>query len=108
MISDRLSDRVKPTGENDQATAGARTDSAHDSSVTQPVIGRATEREDQRALAVLSDRDRAVIEVLANLRMATGGQLQRLFWDQSPRGQRLGRHHLAKLTRLRVLTRLGI
>jgi hypothetical protein len=106
-MSDRLSGRVESTATNHQVSGGFEGRSANDSLVTPVRAARITRTQVARIGRRLSDTDRQVIEVLSTVRIATGRQLQRLLWDDTPSGKRLARHHLARLTDLRVLARLG-
>ena len=59
-----------------------------------------------RAVAAsLSDRDRQVVELLATVAVATGGQIRLLLWGESVSAARQCRRQLAKLARDRVLAR---
>ncbi len=106
MMSDRVSGRINHDADNHQVNTGVRSPSANDSPSSSTGIHRATTAEAHRVLGSLTDVDRQVIDILATVRMATGGQLQRLFWDTAPSGQRTGRRRLHRLVELRVLARL--
>lgn len=56
--------------------------------------------------ATLHERDRAVLEDVARLNVASAKQLQRLHYSDSEAGRRLARHDLARLTEERVIGRL--
>jgi hypothetical protein len=106
MVAGRLPDRIKDSTPGDQGIGGQSAGSANDSPAV-PAGARLTATEAHRIARTLTDQDRSVIEVLDIVRMASGGQLRRLLWADTVTGHRLARHHLAKLTRLRVLARLG-
>lgn len=55
----------------------------------------------------LGPRDRAILETVALLGIASGDQLQRSHYEQSEAGRRLARKDLARLCQLGVLARLG-
>jgi hypothetical protein len=54
----------------------------------------------------LTPIDYCVIETLSTVRVSSGAQLRKLYWPNSDTGRRLARHHLAKLTKLRLIARL--
>jgi hypothetical protein len=57
--------------------------------------------------AELTERDRAVVAMLAAVKLANGNQLRRAtMTDDSPSAQRAGRRQLARLVRWRVVARL--
>ncbi len=60
----------------------------------------------ERLAASLTPVDRTVLNTLAIVRMASGRQLNLLFWPTTPSGARTARRHLHRLTDLRLLTRL--
>jgi hypothetical protein len=107
MNSGRFSGRVESTPDNYLLSTGDSHPSANDSlDSRRNAPARVTAAAARRIEADLTDLDRAIIEALANVRIATGQQLRRLFWPDTDTGRRLARHRLAKLTNLRVLTRL--
>lgn len=55
----------------------------------------------------LSHRDHQLLTTVARLNLASGSQLRRLHYDDTPSGQRLARLDLARLSDWRVLARLG-
>jgi hypothetical protein len=61
----------------------------------------------RRVADQLGDTERRVVETLATVPIATGQQLRRLHWPDTDTGRRLARHHLARLTKLRVIARLN-
>ncbi len=105
-MSGRVSGRINHGPENHQVNTCVRGPSVDDSPGSSTVARRATAAVAHRVLASLTDADCQLIDVLATVRIATGGQLQRLFWDDNPSGQRTGRRRLQRLTGLRVLARL--
>ena len=106
MVAGRLPDRIKSATPGDQGTGRQSAASANDSPAV-PACARLTSAEAHRIARTLTEQDRSVIEILDIVRMASGGQLRRLLWPDTVTGHRLARHHLAKLTRLRILARLG-
>lgn len=107
MVSDRFSGRVESPRADHLLRGSDEAGNANDSSATPAVARRATAVEVHRVIAALTDLDRRIIEVLSTVRIATGSQMQRLFFEDTTSGQRLGRYHLAKLTDLRAIARLG-
>jgi len=98
--TDRADDRQHPTCDN--ASLDATT--VEHSSEARPRAGRLT-----RLQARLSERDLAVLQGLAELRLLTGRQVQRLYVaDGSPTTQaRRARALLQRLAELRLVVRLG-
>jgi len=97
MSSARLSARVESAQAGDQAGRTCRAISAKEgmeNSTSAPA--RVTAGSASLLADRLADPDRRVIETLATVRLATGAQLRRLHWVDSPSGRRLARHHLAK------------
>jgi hypothetical protein len=107
MMSGRLSGRVEPAHAPIQVAATASPNSAGESlRSNQAVTRRVTDASVQRLTAQLTPLDYCVLDTLRTVRIATGGHLRRLYWSDSDSGKRLGRHHLAKLTKLRLIARL--
>lgn len=107
MNSDRFSGRVDHSPANHQALQGASASSAKESlphRTTAPT--RVTDASARRVATQLTDIDRRVLDTLSTVRIATGAQLHALHWADTDTGRRMARHHLAKLTDLRVLARL--
>lgn len=110
-MSDRLSGRVDSQDPNDQVRgnnqAGSRDDSPTPDVVAgHPKTGPIHPNRLHELAASLSDVDRAVIDVLSLVRMASGAQLNRLLWPTTPSGARAARRRLKRLTELRVVARL--
>lgn len=105
-MSGRLSGRVEPDHALVQVPAMSPTSSAGESLRSKPAATRVTDASVQRLTAQLTPLDYCVLDTLQTVRIATGGQLRRLYWSDSDSGKRLARHHLAKLTKLRVIARL--
>ena len=106
MMSARLSARVDDELSPDLFRGGETHRTRDDSPALAAVTGTRPSTVDA-ILRTLTPSDMTVIDTLAIVRMASGGQLNRLLWPRTPTGQRLARRHLARLTDLRVLARLG-
>lgn len=107
MISGRLSGRVESSTPHARPTPEVPTSSAKESRRRKSVAtARVTDASVQRLASKLTDSDRRIIDSLATVRIATGRQLQALHWSDSDSDKRLARHHLAKLTSLRLVARL--
>jgi len=107
MISDRLSGRVESDAADDLTLQGSPSPSAREShGGRKDAAARVTDASVRRLLLKLSNTDHRVIETLATVRIATGAQLRALHWADTDSGKRLARHHLARLTELRILARL--
>lgn len=107
MNSDRFSGRVDHSPMDHQALPGRPTSSAKESLPhRKSAPTRVTDASARRVNAQLTDIDRRVLDTISTVRIATGAQLHALHWADSDTGRRLARHHLAKLTDLRVLARL--
>ena len=104
-LSDRLSGRVDSDPEKHLLRGGNRGETRDDSTEKHTAGSQPAPRV-ERIIGSLSDLDVQVIDVLALIRMASGNQLNRLFWPMTPAGARAARRHLKRLTDLRVLTRL--
>lgn len=107
MNSDRFSGRVDHSPADHQTPHGRPVSSAKESlphRTTAPT--RVTDASARRVAAQLTDVDRRVLETISTVRIASGAQLHALHWADSDTGRRMARHHLAKLTELRVLARL--
>lgn len=57
--------------------------------------------------ASMTERDRAILADVARINVATGSQIQRLYYETSGAGQRLARADLSRLVGWDVLSRLG-
>jgi hypothetical protein len=107
MISDRSSGRVESFDRVDHPSQASRHPSAKESLGRRKVApARVTDASVRRMAAKLTDLDRSVLETLSIVRIATGAQLRQLHWADTDTGRRMARHHLAKLTDLRLLARL--
>lgn len=106
-MSDRVSGRVESRDEDDLLTAHAG-GAPRDDYTAQPIAAprRLTPGQLDHIALTLTDVDRAVIDVLSVVRMASGSQLNRLLWPTTASGARSARRHLKRLTDLRVLARL--
>ncbi|RBY76893.1 hypothetical protein DQ239_11890 [Blastococcus sp. TF02-09] len=112
--SDRWSDRVEPETMNTEVGARYRGDTAPESLSSlvrsgRSVRGRTSARRLLRLQSDLSDRERGVLLGLADCRLLTTGQLQRLhFADHATEGaaSRICRRVLARLQRLGVIEHL--
>jgi hypothetical protein len=104
-VSGRVSDRLKSPLTGNRMGSGRRDESRDDSSVKLTADRGLPPRID-RLVGGLSELDLDVIGTVAFVRMASGSQLNRLFWPTTPSGARTARRHLKRLTDLRVLTRL--
>jgi hypothetical protein len=102
----RFATRVESTAANRPVTTPAPANSAKETTGNGVGAPRVTAGRARRIAHDLTAIDRAVIESLSIIHLATGQQLRRLHWPDTPTGQRSARHHLAKLTSLRVLARL--
>lgn len=112
-VSGRFSGRVDPHPKNDllrHLAEPANRDDSLPRPVSPPaaVPDRITPSAADQIIDRLGDLDHSIVEVLSIVRYATGRQLRRLFWADTEAGRRLGRHHLAKLTHLRVVSRLEL
>lgn len=105
-LSDRVSGRVDSTSANHLLRGANRGESRDDSSPKHAVAARQPAPRLDSIIANLTELDRQVIDTLAVVRMASGNQLNRLFWPTTPSGARVSRRRLKRLTDLRVLTRL--
>lgn len=108
MKSVRPSGRVEPPAVEHLLTPGVVLPKANDGlgTKTTPVTTRVSAAKARRIARSLSDTDCRVIDTLATVTVATGGQLRRLHWPDSDSGRRLARRHLAALSRQRVIARL--
>ncbi|MCP3880852.1 MAG: hypothetical protein GY701_21025 [Sulfitobacter sp.] len=104
-VSDRLTGRADSGSEKDLLRGAKRAETRDDSSEKHAADGRLAPRIN-RILSSMSDLDFDIIDVLTVVRMASGNQLNRLFWPTTPAGARASRRRLKRLTDLRVLTRL--
>lgn len=104
-MSGRVSGRVDSESAKDLARGTNRDRTRDDSTPKHAAVGQPTSRIG-RLSSRLSDLDYQVIDTLALVRMASGNQLNRLFWPTTPTGARASRRRLKRLTDLRVLTRL--
>lgn len=104
-LSDRVSGRVDPTSANHLLRGANRGETRDDSSPKHAAARQPAPRLDS-IIASLTELDHQVIDTLAVVRMASGNQLNRLFWPTTPSGARVSRRRLKRLTDLRVLTRL--
>lgn len=104
-LSDRVSGRVDSTSENHLLRGANRGETRDDSSPKHDAARQPAPRL-ERIVANLTELDHQVIDTLAVVRMASGNQLNRLFWPTTPSGARVSRRRLKRLTDLRVLTRL--
>src|SRR4051794_22784864 len=104
MSSGRLSGRVERHDPLPQVTVKRRNESAAESlRYKQAATTRVTGAAVRQLTAQLSPLDYCVLDTLNTVRIATGAQLRRIYWADSDTGRRLARHHLAKLTKLRLL-----
>ena len=104
-VSDRLSGRVDSSNPNYLIRGINRGETRDDSTpehAASPQLAPRLERLNQQ----LTTTDHLVIDVLAQVRMASGGQLNRLIWPTTPSGARTCRRRLERLSELRVVTRL--
>lgn len=106
MTSDRLSARVDPLDAKHLTRGTAAAVKRDDSPALTPAAGRVTPGMTRQIFDQLTPSDLAVVRVLAEVRMASGRQLNGLLWATTPSGARQARRHLARLVDLRVLTRL--
>jgi len=106
MTSDRLSGRVDWPGTNHLIRGTDPHSKRDDSSVLTPVAGRISDGQARQIFDSLAPTDRSVLDVLAEVRMASGRQLNRLLWPMTASGARRARRQLARLVELRVITRL--
>lgn len=104
-MSDRVSDRVETATRNHLISPPNRGETRDDSTRANGAGGMLAPRL-ERLSQQLSDADHLVIETLALVRMASGGQLNRLIWPTTPAGARTCRRRLQRLSELRVVTRL--
>jgi len=104
-MSDRVSDRVDTPTTNHLIRAHNRGETRDDSTRNNGA-GRLLAPRLERLSQQLSEADQRIVETLALVRMASGGQLNRLIWPTTPAGARASRRHLKRLTDLRVVTRL--
>ena len=104
-LSDRVSGRVDTEPENHLHRGTARGQTRADSSAIHAAPSQLAPRL-QRIHSSLTDVDLELIDTLALVRMASGSQLNRLFWPTSPSGARTARRRLQRLTELRIMTRL--
>jgi hypothetical protein len=104
-LSDRVSGRVDSVSANHLLRGTIRGETRDDSSAKQSAGGQPASRMD-RIVSSLSDLDLEVIDAFVLIGMASGNQLNRLFWPTTPSGARASRRHLKRLTDLRILTRL--
>lgn len=104
-LSDRVSGRVDSTSANHLLRSANRGETRDDSSPKHAAARQPAPRLD-RIVTSLTELDQQVIDTLAVVRMASGNQLNRLFWPTTPSGARVSRRRLKRLTDLRVLTRL--
>jgi len=107
MSSGRLSGRVDKAAVSLQARTTPTHSNARESLRSTPVVPtRVTDASVRRLTGQLTPIDYCVLDTLKTVRVATGGQLRRLYWSDSDTGKRLARHHLAKLSKLRLIARL--
>ncbi|MDQ1438341.1 MAG: hypothetical protein QOK43_1970 [Acidimicrobiaceae bacterium] len=106
-MSARFSDHVESAAAQRLLSLGNGGDNANDC-LTRSVVAtaRVTAAGARRIAQDLGPLDLAVLESLSIIQIATGHQLRRLHWPDTDTGKRLARHHLAKLTKLRILARL--
>lgn len=107
MTSGRWSDRVEYADANHLRNAPPGNQTRDDSLPLQGVAKAGARSRIRRIAGHLTDEDRRVIEVLATVRMASGGQLNRLLWPTTASGARTARRRLHRLSELRVVTRLS-
>lgn len=104
-VSDRLSGRVDSKNANHLIRGSDRSETRDDLTpqhAAGPQLAPRLERLNQQ----LTETDHLVIDILAQVRMASGGQLNRLIWPTTPSGARACRRRLERLSDLRVVTRL--
>jgi hypothetical protein len=106
-MSDRSSGRVESGRAKDLARDSGVSFSSNDSQAPLPSLVRVRPAKAEAVIAGLSDREQAIVTDVGRLRLASGGQLQRLHFEPSVSGQRHGRRILTSLTQRRVLARLG-
>jgi hypothetical protein len=106
VTSDRLSGRVDSSATNHLFRGTDGYTKRDDSSVDHPVGGRITPRQARQIFDSLDTTDRSVVDILSEVRMASGRQLNGLLWPMTASGARQARRHLARLVDLRVITRL--
>jgi hypothetical protein len=96
--------RTAPNGGGSRPTSATKGDSLHTSSPARLSARKLAAIEER-----LSARDREVMTLVGRFRVASGAQLQRLFWpDGSPQTRtRLARHGLSRLKQLGVLAPLS-
>jgi hypothetical protein len=107
VSSDRFAGRVDLRPTSHHVPQGNADQSAGESLAPKKAAStRVTDASVRRLASKLTDTDRAVIETLSIVRVASGAQLRTLHWPDTDTGRRLARHHLAKLTELRIVARL--
>lgn len=104
-LSARLSGRVAADPKSHLLRGTARGETRDDSSPKHAAADQPAPRI-HRILHSLTDTDLAIVDLLALVRMASGQQLNRLFWPTTASGARAARRRLQRLSDLRVLTRL--
>lgn len=87
-----------PMRKSEQGKQSARRGGGKRSYVTKKTVNTTKQR--------LSERDWLIIHAVARLQLASGQQLQRLYYQPSPAGRRLARLDLARLSAWRILARL--
>lgn len=105
-MSHRMTHRINAPDENHlfrRNNGGAKRD---DSPLLPPVARRVGPTHLRRIADSLLEVDRAVVEVLALVRIASGKQLNQLLWPVTSAGARQAQRRLQRLVELRVLTRL--
>lgn len=108
MSSGRLSGRVDKAPASPQATTAAGHPSARESLRSRAAVTtRVTDASVRRLTGQLTPIDYCVLDTLKTIHIATGAQLRRLYWADTDSGKRMARHHLAKLTKLRLIARLN-
>lgn len=105
--SGRSSGRVANGGASDLRRAATGGRSSNDSLAVPAAPRRVGATQAEQVIAGLTPLERAIVLTLARVRLATGGQLQRLHFASTLSGQRQARRTLLSLTERRVLTRLG-
>lgn len=106
QMSDRLSGRVESTEAKHLFRGSGGEETRDDSSALHTAVDQPVPPRIVQLLQSLTDLDHAIIDLLVEVRIATGNQLNRLFWPPTASGSRAARRRLKRLSDLRVLTRL--
>lgn len=107
MRSGRPSGRVESSPTKHLLAPGVVVPKANDGMGSHTTVtARVTAASARRTARSLDDTDRRVVDTLATVTVATGGQLRRLHWPDTDTGRRLARRHLQALCTQRVIARL--